>query len=709
MKYENLFSPIKIGNLELSNRVVHAPTDISTGSSTGEVTDRVCTYYGEVAKGGTGFIVVGASSPDQLTGRCSIVALSVDQDYFIPGLARLAETMHRYGAKCAMQIQHPGRQACYPRKAQISCSDIITNIPGSTGHEIVYAEGETKGKIARAMEVEEIYDLCEKFAEGAWRVQQAGFDAVELHAAHGYMIAQFMSPVTNSRIDRFGGNYENRMRFILEIIDRIHRKCGKDFPVLVRYSAEEWMPGHRTLEESIKIAKTLEDAGVAALDISAGTFEASEAVMDPMYYKEGWNTYAATAVKEAVNIPVITSHTLRTPEYCDRIIADGKADLVGLSRQMIADPYWALKAQCGNEEDIRKCISCLIGCWKESLMIKREMRCAINPAIGDERFLHMDKANKSLDVAIVGGGVAGMEAARIATLRGHKCTIIEKDNELGGILRMCCSVPPKSKMKWYLDWLRRQIDKLGVTVQLRTLATPEILKAYDVVLCGTGAQTEIPNVPGAEKGVKFEDILVCRSKSCAYWPTEGKPDPIQTGERVILWGDHYAATDTAEALGMKGKKLTIVTENKELGAELEPIHKEVLKRRFNLQNGRGLEGIPYKHLVDVHTQTTILEIRDDEVVCIDKYMKKFSIPCDTVVFCKTKENTMLFDTLINMGLKVINMGDSKQVRNVRGAMTDGANAGIMLDEDILMTPNRLPVANLPTDVRLSLEQNWRRQ
>ena len=593
-----------------------------------------------------------------------------------------------------LKSMHPGRQACYPRKRQISCSDIVTNIPGSTGHEVIYAEGEAKGKIAREMEVEEIYELIDNFTEGAWRVQQAGFDAVELHAAHGYMIAQFMSPVTNSRTDRFGGNYENRMRFILEIIRGIRKKCGPDFPILVRYSAEEWMPGHRELEESLKIAKTLEEAGVDALDISAGTFEASESVMDPMYFQEGWNTYTAEAIKGVVNIPVITSHTLRSPEYCEKIIAEGKADMVGLSRQMIADPYWALKAKNGQEEDIRKCISCLVGCWKESLMIKREMRCAINLAMGDTRFLDMKPARTSMRVGIVGGGIAGMEAARIATLRGHQCTIYEKENELGGILRCCCMVGPKQKMKWYMNWLRRQMKELNVEVKLNTEADAEMMKAYDVVLCGTGSKVVAPDIPGAEKVVRFNDILRCHNTSCPYWPKEGKAASVKVGENVVIWGDHYAATDTADALGMQGKKLTIITENKELGENLEPIHKEVLKRRFNLQNGYGLQGVPYKHKVDVHTKTTILEIRDHEVVCIDKELKKFVIPCDTVVFCKQEPEDALFKELLDAGIRVVNMGDSKEIRNVRGAVMDGANAGIIIDDDCFMNPNGVLTCHL---------------
>ncbi len=703
MKYTNLFKPINIGTMRVSNRIVHVPTDISSGTANGEVTQRVCDYHEEIAKGGTGLIIVGASTPDSITGRPTVTCLSVDADYFIPGLHRLAASMQKHGAKCAIQIQHPGRQAAYPKKEQISCSDMISDLPGSAGHEVIYAEGGAKGKIAREMSVEEVYDLIEKFAEGAWRVQQAGFDAVELHGAHGYMIAQFMSPYTNKRNDRFGGTLQNRMRFVLEIVDRIKRKCGKDFPVMVRYSGEEWMPGSRTLEESVEIAKMLEAAGVAGLDISAGIFDAPGPTMDPMYYKEGWNTYSAAAIKKAVNIPVITSHTLRNPEYCDSIIGDGSVDMVGLSRQLIADPYWANKAKAEKPEEIRRCISCLVGCWKESLMIKREMRCAINPATGDERFLHLQPANKSMKVAVVGGGIAGMEAARIATLRGHKVTIFEKDNELGGILRTCCMVPPKSKMKWYMDWIRQQVAKLDIEVKMNTEADIDTLKGYDVVLCGTGADTVVPDIPGVEKAVKFEDVLVCVKKNCEWYPKEGKKDPVKVGQKVIIWGNHYAASDTAEALGLRGKEIIIVTEDDEFCPDIEPIHKEVMKMRFAGGNGQALEGTPFKHPVKIMTNTTVLEIKDGKAVLIDGEMNKITVDVDDMVLAKTESNTRLYDKLVDAGLLVANVGDSKFVSNVRGAMTSGANAGLMIDEGIFMNANNTLSSDLPMDVELMMK------
>ena len=702
MAFDNLFKPIQIGTMTVPNRVCHVPTDISSGDSDGQVNERVIAYYEEVAKGGCGLVIVGASTPDSNTGRPTVTCLSVDADYFIPGLHMLASSMQRHGAKCAVQIQHPGRQAVYPRKNQISCSDMISHLPGSAGHEIIYEGDTAHGKIAREMSVEEIYDLIEKFAEAAWRVQHAGFDAVELHAAHGYMIAQFMSPYTNKRNDRFGGSLQCRMRFVLEIVNRIQRKCGKGFPILVRYSAVELLPGARELPESVEIAKMFEAAGVAALDVSCGIAE----VFGPSisHYSEGWTTYMAEAIKAAVSIPVITAHALRNPEYCEKIISEGKADMVGFSRQLIADPYWANKAKAGKVNEIRRCVSCIIGCWSESLMIKRELRCTINPAIGDKRFLDITPADVSLNVAVVGGGVAGMEAARVAALRGHKVTLYEKENELGGAVRTCCMVPPKFRFKWYIDWLREQIQTLNVEIKLNTTATVDMVKGYDAVLCGTGAQLEKPDVVGIEKAISFEDVLTCAKKNCLYYPKEGKPMPVKTGERVVIWGDHYAASDLADTLGPQGKKVIIVTDDKEFFPNIEVNHREMLKMRFAGSNGHGLENpAPYKYPVEMHQKSTILEIRDGSVVVIDSNLKKKEIACDNVILAKVKPNAKLFEDLVEAGVKVANIGDSKQVRNVRGAMTDGTNVAYMLDSTIFMNANNHLSSKLPLDVRKMME------
>ena len=702
-KYPHLFSPIKIGNFEAPNRVCHVPTDISSANADGSVNQRVITYHEEIAKGGCGFIICGASTPDKKTGRPTATCLAVDEDPLIPGLAELAEAMHRHGAKNSVQIQHPGRQSAWPRKGLISATDMVADIPASAGHEVVYAQAEAKGKSIRAMSVDEIYDLVEKFAEGAWRVQQAGFDSVELHGAHGYLIAQFMSPYVNKRNDRFGGSFMSRMRFPIEIIHTIQFKCGPDFPIGIRYSGEEWIEGGRMLEESVRAAELFEGHGVAFLDISAGIFEMPGPTMDPMYYPQGWNTYTADEIKKHVKIPVITSHTLRDPDYCEKILAEGKTDMVGLSRQLIADPYWADKANAGKKEEIRRCISCLVGCWQESLMIKRHMRCAINPAIGDERFIDFGPAESKLKVAVVGGGPAGLEAARIATLRGHKVTVFEKTGEVGGAILYCCTVAGKNKMRWYADWIRRQIKKLGVPIKYESVPKPEDLKDFDAVLVCTGSEVVRPDIRGidSDRVCTFEDVLRCKSKSCEYWPKKGKAEPAEVGDIVLIWGDHFGAADAAEKLGAAGKKVYIVTENSGFASWMEPCHKDVMQKRFNGGQGEGLSGKTFKHPVTIIPDSSVLEIgKDGEVVLVNGKFERSTLKVDNVVLANVQASDELYELYRKEGLVVTKLGDAKKVRNLRGAVTDGANIGITINKDLQINANAEIIASLPTGIEL---------
>ena len=701
--YPNLFSPIQIGNVVVPNRIAMVPTDISSANADGSVNQRVITYHEEVAKGGTGFIIVGATTPDKVTGRPTVTCLAADEDPLIPGLAHLAEAMHRHGAKCAVQIQHPGRQAAWPRKNLLSASDQIVDLPGSAGHEVIYAEAIALGKSIRAMTGEQIYDLAEKHAEAAWRVQQAGFDSVELHGAHGYLIAQFMSPYVNKRNDRFGGSFINRMRFVLEIVNRIKIKCGQDFPVGLRYCGDEWIEGGRTIAESVQVAKLMEENGVAYVDISAGIFEVPAAVMDPMYYPEGWNTYAAQEVKKHVKIPVITSHSLRNPDYCEKILAQNKADMVGMCRQLVADPYWANKAMTGKKKEIRRCISCLVGCWQESLMIRRDMRCAINPAVGDERFIHLQPAKKACKVAVVGGGPAGMEAARIATLRGHKVTIFEKTGELGGAMLYCCTVPAKNKMRWHADWLRYQMKKLGVEVKYRTEPGVKDLKGFDAVLLATGGTVVKPDIPGIDLPfvVTFEDILRCKNTKCEHYPDD-KAKPVRCGQNVLIWGDHFGAADAAEKLGCDGKKITIVTENRDFAEWMEPCHRDVMVKRFAGGNGEGLKSKTYKNPVRVIANSSVLEIKKDgTVVIVSNTFERSEVKADTVVLAKVEPNDGIYNKLLDAGLAAVKIGDSKKVRNIRAAVTDGANVALTIEQGATLNANNELISNLPTGIDLS--------
>ncbi len=696
LKYPHLFTPLKIGNMIVPNRICHVPTDVSSSHADGSVSERDIHHHSEIAKGGAGLIIVGATSPDGKTGRPTVTGLVADSDTQIPGLARLAEGMHKYGAKCVVQLQHPGRQCAVPRYNTMSATDMVVKLPWSAGHEIVYENAEEKGKPVRAMTTEEVVEMVDLFSEAAWRVKQAGFDGVELHAAHGYLISQFMSPYLNKRIDRWGGSFENRMRFPLAIIASIQQKCGKDFPVLVRYSVDEWVEGGRDCEESVRVAVEFERAGVAALDLSQCIQESPGAGFDPMQYPEGWTDYASIAVKKAVSIPVINSHSLRNPSYCEKLIAEGTTDMVGLSRQMLADPYWAVKAYMGKDEQIRRCISCLTGCWQESMMAKKEIGCAINPACGHMEFDEMKAAATPLNVAIVGGGPAGMEAARVATVRGHKVTLFEKTGELGGAILGCCMAPGKEKMKWYADWIRNQVKELNVDVRLHTCPGVEELKGYDIVLNATGASSYAPECIGKERVVPFEEAIACPKVNCPYHPKDRTMRRI--GEKVLVWGDHYAAVDTVTALAAMGKDVTVVTDRKEFGSSVEVIHMYVMRKRFAQTDAEALESKPYKYPVKVIENSTVYSIEEGKVVVMDKNFNRTELEIDDVVTCHTRSNTALFDELCAAGVPVINAGDSKSPRNLHAAVFEGALFGLKLEEKLLMNSNHSVIDNLPIDV-----------
>jgi 2,4-dienoyl-CoA reductase-like NADH-dependent reductase (Old Yellow Enzyme family)/thioredoxin reductase len=612
--------------------------------------------------------------------------------------------MHRYGAKCAVQLQHPGRQCAIPRYNTLGASDRILKLPWSAGHEIVYENADEKGKEIREASIAEILELVDLFSEAAWRVKQAGFDAVELHAAHGYLLSEFMSPFLNMRTDRFGGSLENRMRFPLAVVDSIQKKCGKGFPLLVRYSFDEWCEGGRGLDEGVEIARILERAGCAAVDLSMGMQESPGAGFDPMQYPQGWATYAAEAVKKVVRIPVITSHSLRDPDYCEQILAEGRTDLVGLARQLLADPYWPVKAQYGRVKQIRRCISCLGGCWQESLMAKKEIACSINAACGNPAYAEMKRSSRPVRVAVVGGGPAGMEAARIATERGHLVTLFEKAGELGGAMKYVCLVPGKEKMRWYLDWIRDQLLDLHVELRLNHAPSVDELRGFDVVLNATGAASYVPDVTGdASRVVPFEESMACPKVACECHP--GGRRMRKLGARVLLWGDGYPAADTAAFLASIGKEVTIVTENREFASELEVIHMYVQRKRFAQGDAEVLHDRPYKHPVTIITSSTVHEIRAGEVVLQDKDFSRTILAVDDVVTCHVRSENALFGALRAAGVHVINVGDSVRPRNLYWAVKEGSDFGLAVDENLLFNSNHAILNHLPIDVLAQLTRD----
>lgn len=705
MNYPHLFEPIEIGNLLVPNRIFHAATDAGSSHINGEISQRDTYHYGQIAKGGTGLIITGATTPEQSTGKPTVNCAAADTDEDIPGLSRLARSMHQYGAKAMVQLQHPGRQASVPRYPVYSASDVVMRMPWSQSHEILYENEEAKGKAVKQMGIESVIELVGLFSDAAWRVKQAGFDGVELHAAHGYLISQFMSPYLNRRTDRYGGSFENRMRFVMEIVSSIQRKCGRDFPILVRYSADEWIEGGRTLEESILVAKALEEAGVAAIDLSQCTQESPGSGFSPMYYPEGWTMYASEEVKKHVKVPVLNTHVLRDPAFCEKLLAENKTDMVGLARQLLADPYWPLKARYGHEKDIRKCISCLTGCWQEAHMAKLEIGCAINPACGDPEFAQMKKTDSPARIAIVGGGPAGMEAARHAALRGHCVTLFEKKAELGGAILGCCMVPGKEKMKWYADWIREQIKGMpNIEIHMNYAPTVEELKAYDIVLNATGAKSYVPEMlRGAERVVPFEEVLACPKVNCPHNPGNRKPRKL--GERVLVYGDHYAAVDTIQFLASIGKQVTVVTRNAKFAEAVETIHMYVLNKRFCQEEAEALSPKPYKYPVEVITDTSVLEVGEGYAILQDGKFALRRLEVDDVVTCFTRPNTELLREMIQAGINVTNAGDAIEPRNLHHAVKSGATFGKNVDRGALFNPNHMPTGELPLEVQRQLLGN----
>ena len=333
-------------------------------------------------------------------------------------------------------------------------------------------------------------------------------------------------------------------------------------------------------------------------------------------------------------------------------------------------------------------------------MAKKEIGCAINPACGHMEFDEMAPAASPLKVGIVGGGPAGMEAARIAAVRGHRVTIFEKTGELGGAILGCCMAPGKEKMKWYADWIRGQIEQLNVEVRLHTQPTVEDMKAFDVVLNATGASSYVPDCIGAERVVPFEEAIACPKVNCPFHPHDRKMRRL--GQRVLVWGEHYAAADTAAALAGMGKEVTVVTENKEFTASVEVIHMYVLRKRFAQTDAEALHSEPFKFPVKVIESSTVYSVEEGKVVLVDKEFRRTELAIDDVVTCHTRSNTGFFEQLCAAGIPVVNAGDSKQPRNLHAAVMEGATFGLKLEDQVLMNSNHSVVDDLPADVRAQI-------
>lgn len=528
--YKDLFSPYRIKNLELPNRIVMPPMATNFADETGAVNDRHIAYYLRRVRGGVGYVTFEHTGIHK-EGRAFANMALIDSDAQIPSFRKLVDALHREDGRIVIQINHAGRQT----------SSTITGSPTVAPSAIPCP---VRKEMPRALTVEEIHAIVEAFGEAARRVKEAGADGVEIHMAHGYLLSQFLSPFSNRRTDEYGGNEEGRMRMALEVLQAVRKRVGPDYPVLCRLSADEYVEGGLRLSDSQKIAKALERHGADALHISACVGASGYLNHPPYYAEEGVFVHLAEGIRAVVDIPVITVGRIRTPELADRVVREKKADLVSMGRALIADPDLPKKAMEGRTEEILPCISC--NRCVQSIR-KGALQCAVNPETGREAIFQLQKTQRPKRIWVIGGGPAGMKASEIASMRGHEVSLFEEKGELGGRFLLAALPPRKGVLREWVEYEKGRLQKLPVKVLLGKRFDPSLIEEGkpDAVIVATGSRPHYPPIEGIEeaKVVSVDDALSGR---------------VEVGEKVLIVGGGGIGSEAADYFSEKGKEVTLV-------------------------------------------------------------------------------------------------------------------------------------------------------
>ena len=678
MEYSKLFSPMKIGNVEVKNRVVMAPMCMGFGQYNGCATKTMMDYYEERAKGGVGLIFTEITRINDITGASSFGQLGMSHDYQIPALKEMARRIHRHGCKIMVELHHPGRQnlglmigtvplcvagdklmgnlytkilteSVIPPGKKLQEKGIVPRTVAPSKCE----KSKMSGSVNRALSVKEIKRLICQFVEGAVRVKKAGCDGVELHASHGYLIQQFLSPNTNKRTDAYGGSLENRMRFLTEIIDGIRKNCGKDFPIVVRLTVDEMYDriGQKGkgygLDEGLKMAKILSDKGIDAIDVSSAAYDTFNYWLEPTTFDCGWRKDLAAEVKKVVDIPVIAANLIRSPKQAELQLEDGIQDFISLGRPLIADPHWVNKVSAGNESLIKRCVCCLY-CF-ESMMHNAYKyshgHCSVNPFVGREDVL-LKKDGAGRKVLIVGAGPAGLTAAELLAKRKFDVTVLEKEKEVGGQLNLAKKPPHKEKMGWVCDDLLNNVINLGVQVKYGVNATKKLIDTYDpdIVITATGGSAVYPKAFHAENVSTVTEILDGSVK------LENK--------KVAVIGSGMTGLETSELLIEQGNKVVIVEMSDTIapGAWFQHVDDAMPKLKAG-----GTEFLPGHKLLAVSERGIILERTKDNT--------KVEIDVDYVVLSMgVRPEADLFNEIKDsQNYKAYNIGDSVKIGRIADA------------------------------------------
>ncbi|MEG0978520.1 MAG: NAD(P)/FAD-dependent oxidoreductase [Oscillospiraceae bacterium] len=685
MKYKNLFSEAKIGNLTLKNRVVMEPMLLGVGEFDGTAGKRMMEYYEERAKGGVGLIITEITRISERNGATSPLQLAVTSDRHIEPLSEMAKRIHSHGAKLFVQLHHPGRQNLGMVVTAWQLSEMIgtrfgswwdiffsmtkhydflnqpifrkfyARVPGATDIVCGLGASPVEGQRTRELKRWEIKELVKLFAQGAKRVQASGADGVEIHASHGYLIQQFLSPYTNKRKDEYGGNLKNRMRFLLDIISEVRRECGDNFPIVVRLTVDEFYRNIGCadigikLEEGVEIAKELEKAGIDALDISSGTYETMNYWLEPTSFEAGWRKYLAKAVKDAVDIPVIAANLIRTPQQAENQLKEGTQDFIGLGRPLLADPYWALKAQEEKEEEIQRCSCCL---WCIESMYSNVMKglpgeCAVNPRTCHEVDYPLEpkKDGDGRAVAIVGAGPAGLMAAKVLGERGFKPVIFEKEKEIGGQLQLANKPPHKEKITWVIEDLATLAKKNGADIRLSTPATVEEIKKLKpyALIDATGGEAVKPKILGADgKNVCTLTEVLSHKKRFK-------------NKKVAVIGSGMSGLETAEFLVEKGNEVIVVEMADTIAPGTWKQHTTDILPKLE-QKG-----------VKFYTSRKLVEIKKNAIVLESYENPRETIEIDNIVLAVGVKSIGIADSIKSVVSRIYKVGDAQKTGRISNA------------------------------------------
>jgi 2-enoate reductase len=661
--YSILFEPIKIGEMKIKNRIAMAPMG-NSGLTTmdGCFSQRAVDYYLERAKGGTGMIITGNAKIENDIERLKPGKLPIplqNKSNFILTAGEMNERIHSFDTKVVLQIGIGTGRVGGPQLLETH-PIAASPIPNYWDTKIT----------CRALSTEEVEILVEKAAQTAFVAAEAGFDGVEIHSLHeGYLLDQFAIAMFNKRNDKYGGDLQCRLRFTLEIIQAIKKKMGPSFPIILRFSVKsfikDWnkggLPGEKFIEkgrdlpEALEIAKILEATGADAIDADAGSYEAWYWAHPPGYQEHGCYVPFAEALKSVVNIPVIVTGRLEIPKLAAEVLKEKKADMIGLGRGLLTDPYWPKKVFTGQIENIRPCIGCHDGCLGR-MFSGKSVSCTVNPAVGREKQYALTPAEKMKKVSVVGGGIAGMEVARIAAIRGHNVTLYEKSDKLGGQV-IAGAIPQfKEDEKRLLDWYKRELRDLKVSIQLNHEVSQEELSqaSQDTVIIATGSKPFIPSIPGIENDKVSNAIDILLGKK-------------ETGKKIVLIGGGLVGCETALWLAQHGKEITIIEIAENILTRGKPVpyaNKQMLQDMLAYNNVRVL------------TNTSVIEITDKGVTLVDKSFKRGNLEADTVIvatgFTPVQE---LYDSLRNKIADLYMIGDAKQPLNILSAIWDANEIG----------------------------------